>query len=51
MKRVFVVSKTHLDLGFTDYAKNVYQTYLDTFIPNAIRLAEQVNTPEKKHFI
>lgn len=51
MKKVFVISKTHLDLGFTDYAENVYQMYLNAFIPNAIRLAEQVNTPEKKRFI
>lgn len=51
MKKVFVISKTHLDLGFTDYAENVYRMYLNTFIPNAIQLAEQVNTPEKKNFI
>ena len=25
MKKVFVVSKTHLDLGFTDYAENIRQ--------------------------
>lgn len=51
MKKVIVVSKTHLDLGFTDYAANVYRMYLDTFIPNAIDLAERVNTPEKKNFV
>lgn len=51
MKKVIVVSKTHLDLGFTDYAENVYRMYLDTFIPNAIELAERVNTPEQKNFI
>lgn len=51
MKRVIVVSKTHLDLGFTDYAENIYRKYLDQFIPSAIQLAEQVNTPQKKNFI
>lgn len=51
MKRVIVVSKTHLDLGFTNYAENIRQMYINTFIPNAISLAEQVNTPEKKNFI
>ena len=51
MKKVFVVSKTHLDLGFTDYAENIRQKYIDTFIPEAIDLAERVNTDSKKYFI
>lgn len=51
MKRVFVVSKTHLDLGFTDYAENIRQKYLNSFIPDAISLAENVNTPDKKYFV
>ncbi len=51
MKKVFVVSKTHLDLGFTDYAENIRQKYIDTFIPEAIDLAEKVNTDGKKYFI
>ncbi|MBE6773720.1 MAG: DUF5054 domain-containing protein [Ruminococcaceae bacterium] len=51
MKKVFVVSKTHLDLGFTDYAENIRQKYIDTFIPGAIDLAEKVNTDGKKNFI
>lgn len=51
MKKVFVVSKTHLDLGFTDYAENIRQKYLNSFIPDAINLAERVNTSEKKYFV
>lgn len=51
MKKVFVVSKTHLDLGFTDYARNIKQKYLDSFIPDAISLAERVNTADKKYFV
>ncbi|MDE5973045.1 MAG: DUF5054 domain-containing protein, partial [Eubacterium sp.] len=51
MKKVFVVSKTHLDLGFTDYAENIRQKYLNSFIPDAISLAENVNTPDKKYFV
>lgn len=47
MKKVFVVSKTHLDLGFTDYAETIRRKYIDTFIPEAIDLAEKVNTEEK----
>lgn len=51
MKKVFVVSKTHLDLGFTDYAGNIKQKYLNTFIPDAISLAEKVNKSDKKYFV
>lgn len=51
MKKVIVVSKTHLDLGFTDYAETVRRKYIDEFIPQAIALAEAVNTDEKKNFI
>lgn len=51
MKKVFVVSKTHLDLGFTDYAENIRQKYLESFIPDAISLAECVNTSDKKYFV
>lgn len=51
MKKVIVVSKTHLDLGFTDFASVVYNTYINTYIPNAISLARQMNTPDKKKFV
>ena len=51
MKKVFVVSKTHLDLGFTDYAKSIRWKYINSFIPDAISLAENVNTQDKKYFI
>lgn len=51
MKKLFVVSKTHLDLGFTDYAETIRQKYINEFIPGAVALAEKVNTPEKKSFI
>lgn len=51
MKKVFVVSKTHLDLGFTDYAENIRLRYINKFIPEAIALAQQVNTESKKSFV
>lgn len=51
MKKVFVVSKTHLDLGFTDYAENIRRKYIEAYIPGAISLAKQLNTPNKKQFI
>ncbi len=50
MKKVIVVSKTHLDLGFTNYAEVIRQTYLDKYIPNAIALAKSMNTKERKKF-
>jgi len=43
IKRVHVVYKTHLDVGFTGLAKNVVDKYVNSFIPKAIDLAYQVN--------
>ncbi len=51
MKKVIVVSKTHLDLGFTDYAENIRKKYIEDFIPGAVSLAKQVNTEDCKEFI
>ncbi len=48
MKKVIVVSKTHLDLGFTDYAYAVREKYLKDFIPSAIAIAKAVNTRTKR---
>lgn len=41
MKKLFVVSKTHLDLGFTDYAENIRKKYINEFIPSAVSLAQR----------
>lgn len=51
MKKVYVVSKTHLDLGFTDYAEIIRRKYIDTYIPSAVSLAGNVNKKNKKQFI
>ncbi|HYE80918.1 MAG TPA: DUF5054 domain-containing protein [Clostridia bacterium] len=52
IRKVHVIYKTHLDIGFTDYARNVKASYLDNFIPRAIELAEKVNkTGEPKSFV
>ncbi|HWQ06907.1 MAG TPA: DUF5054 domain-containing protein [Feifaniaceae bacterium] len=51
VRRVIVVSKTHLDVGYTDYAQNVLNRYVDSFIPGAVELAFAVNTPEQKRFV
>jgi len=36
---VHLVFKTHLDVGFTDLAKNVVRRYFDHYIPGALDLA------------
>lgn len=51
MKKVIVVSKTHLDLGFTDYAMVIRDKYLNQFIPNAIDVANSVNNGDDKKFV
>lgn len=39
IKEVFIIFKTHLDIGYTDYAENVVKKYLNNFIPSAIDTA------------
>lgn len=42
IKKVFVIFKTHLDVGFTQYAKNVVDNYLEKYIPNAIEVGYEL---------
>jgi hypothetical protein len=52
IKKVHVIYKTHLDVGFTDLAKNVVDKYINSFIPKAIELAERINKDESnKKFV
>lgn len=51
MKKLIVVSKTHLDLGFTDYAESIRLKYINEFIPNAVSLARQANKNGEKNFV
>jgi hypothetical protein len=39
---VHVIFKTHLDVGFTDYAHKVTARYFEEFIPSAIELARKM---------
>src|SRR5215212_4667173 len=39
---VHLVFKTHLDIGFTDFARNVVASYFDDFIPRALAVAEEL---------
>ena len=49
MKKVFVVSKTHLDLGFTDYAESIRSKYIYEFIPSAAALAKAICPDLPRH--
>lgn len=47
-KDILIIFKTHLDIGFTDYSKNVIKRYIDEYIPNAIKIGYKLintNTP------
>lgn len=51
IKKVHVVFKTHLDIGFTDLGQNVLNKYVNHYIPLAINLAIQINKEKEKRFI
>lgn len=42
IKQVLVIFKTHLDIGFTDLAENILNKYLNEYIPNAIRVGNEL---------
>ena len=46
--KVYVFSKSHLDMGYTDLAETVVNRYLTEFIPRAVKIAREVNTGTKK---
>lgn len=50
MKKLFVVYKSHLDAGFTDFSKKVVDTYLNSYIPTAIHNSVLLNRDGKKRF-
>ena len=51
IKKVHVVYKTHLDIGFTDMGRNVLDRYVKEYIPHSVRLAEEMNGGKEKRFI
>ncbi len=51
IKKVHLVYKTHLDIGFTNLSSVVIEQYLNDFIPASVDLALEMNTPEQKKFI
>lgn len=42
IKKILVVFKTHLDIGFTDFAENVTEKYMNEFIPGAVNVAREL---------
>lgn len=42
IKKVLVIFKTHLDIGFTDFSKNVVDRYMNEFIPNSVKTAREL---------
>ncbi|MFC5404078.1 DUF5054 domain-containing protein [Cohnella soli] len=52
IKRLHVIFKTHLDIGFTDFARQVEETYMNDFIPQALSLSERMaETSGKSRFV
>jgi hypothetical protein len=44
---IHLVFKTHLDVGFTDFARNVVGDYFTCFVPRALRVAEVLRQAER----
>jgi len=47
IRRVHLIFKTHLDLGFTDFARNVTTRYFQEFIPRALRVAQELRCADR----
>ena len=43
IEKVYVMFKTHLDVGFTDLSSVVTQRYVDNFIPQALDVADKLD--------
>ena len=41
-KDILLIFKTHLDIGFTNYSKNVVESYMKKYIPNAIQVGYEL---------
>jgi hypothetical protein len=42
IQKIHLIFKTHLDVGFTDFARNVVVNYFTHFIPQALKTAEDL---------
>ena len=50
IREIIILFKTHLDIGYTDFAENVIKSYMESYIPNALKVAGQMRG-EKERFI
>lgn len=50
-RRVHLIFKTHLDVGFTDYARNVVARYFSDFIPRALTTAHTMRKRGADRFV
>lgn len=50
-KKILVLYKTHLDIGFTDLSERIVQLYLTNYIPKAINTAIELNSENEKAFV
>lgn len=48
IKKVHLIFKTHLDIGFTKLAGDVVKTYIEEFIPGALTLSEQLRQSKQE---
>jgi hypothetical protein len=47
VKKVHLIFKTHLDVGFTELASKVIKTYMEEFIPGALTLSETLRQKDQ----
>ncbi len=45
-KTVYIIFKTHLDIGYTDFSAKIIENYLNNYIPKAIRLGRELEGSE-----
>ena len=48
IKKVHLIFKTHLDVGFTNLASEVIKIYMEEFIPGALSLSENMRQQNQK---
>ena len=46
IKKVHLIFKTHLDIGFTKLSSQVERQYIDEFIPNTLNIIEQLKAEQ-----
>ena len=51
MKKLLVLYKTHLDVGFTDLSEKVMELYLTRHIPHTVDTVLAVNGDGKKRYV